>query len=239
MDAVLGEGRPQAQSNFRSSSASMPMMANIFRRVPSAMSRPAWIGTTTVRPSGWRITRWLPLILTTVNPAPFKRLDHLRPRNSREGAGHQATSRVSVSSYGGPTSASNASSASRRSATAASAVGPSPAAPTHGRSCAEAHQTPSSSCSTTKGTWTTRVTAPISDTDSAPVVLGSTEQSSTRSRGLVGFWAARPTGPDRLDKPGVRELVGEQGMPTPFSRQRRKTADESHTYSAALRHRVG
>ena len=39
-----------------------------------------------------------------------------------------------------PTSASNASSPSRRSATAASAVGPSPTAPTPGRSCAEAHQ---------------------------------------------------------------------------------------------------
>jgi hypothetical protein len=84
---------------------------------------------------------------------PFERLDHLRPRNGREGAGHQATSRVSVSSSGGPASASNASSAARRSATAASAVGPSPTAPTQ-------------------------------------LCEGSTEQSSTRSRGLVGFWAA-------------------------------------------------
>ena len=83
---------------------------------------------------------WTRALLTTVETSPLKRPDHVRPRNGREGAGHQATSRVSVSSSGGPTSASNTSSASRRSATAASAVAPSPTAPTPGRSCAEAHQ---------------------------------------------------------------------------------------------------
>ena len=71
--------------------------------------------------------------------SPFKRSDHLHSRYGRVGVGHQATSRVSVSSSGGPTSASKPSSASRRSATAASTVGPSPTAPTPGRSCAEAH----------------------------------------------------------------------------------------------------
>lgn len=94
-------------------------------------------------------------------PCPLKRPDHLRPRNCRESVRHQATSRVSVSSLGGPTSASSASSAPRRSATAASADSPSPTAPTPGRTWAEAHQTPSSSCSTTYGTWTMRVTTSI------------------------------------------------------------------------------
>ena len=43
------------------------------------MSRPAWTGTTTVRPSGWRITRWLPLILTTVKPARSSALTTFTP----------------------------------------------------------------------------------------------------------------------------------------------------------------
>jgi hypothetical protein len=63
--------------------------------------------------------------------------------------GNRATLSVRVSSSGGPTTSSRASSAARRSAIAASCVGPSPTAPTPGRSWAEAHQTPSSSCSTT------------------------------------------------------------------------------------------
>jgi hypothetical protein len=38
--------------------------------------------------------------------------------------------------------------------------------------------------------------------------------------------ATQPSGPDRLDEPSVRELVGEQAMPTPFSRQRRRAPSE-------------
>ncbi len=57
----------------------MPMIARMFRKVPLAISRPAWTGTTTVRPSGWRITRWLPLILTTVKPARSNALTTFAP----------------------------------------------------------------------------------------------------------------------------------------------------------------
>jgi hypothetical protein len=53
----------------------MPIIARMFRKVPLAISRPAWTGTTTVRPSGWRITWWLPLILAT---GSFKRSDRHR-----------------------------------------------------------------------------------------------------------------------------------------------------------------
>ena len=42
------QGAPQAQSSFRNSSASMPLIARMFREVPLAMSRPTWTGTTTV-----------------------------------------------------------------------------------------------------------------------------------------------------------------------------------------------
>src|SRR5262249_54478374 len=62
---------------------------------------------------------------------------------------HQATSTVTATSGEKPTSSIKATSASRRSATAASAVEPSPTAPTPGRSWALAHQIPSSSCSRT------------------------------------------------------------------------------------------
>ena len=109
------------------------------RRVPFAMSWPAWTGR---QPSGHRdgVSRnGSPLILTTVKPARSSVLTTFPPEWPG-GFGHQATSTVSVSSSGGPTSTSSASSASRRSATAASAVAPSPAAPTPGRSCAEVHQ---------------------------------------------------------------------------------------------------
>ncbi len=78
--------------------------------------------------------------------------DPVCSRDRWDGGGHQATLRVSVSSSGGPTSASRTSSASRKSAIAASCVGPSPTAPTPGRSWAAAHQTPSSSCSMAYGT---------------------------------------------------------------------------------------
>ena len=118
----------------------MPMIARMFRNVPLAISRPAWTGTTTRPAIGMMHHAMAPADSHDRETGPLKRPDHLHPRNGREGAGHQATSRVSVSSSGGPTSASNASSASRRSATAASAVAPSPTAPTPGRNCAEAHQ---------------------------------------------------------------------------------------------------
>lgn len=52
-----------------------------------------------------------------------------------------------LSSSGAPASAINAASAPRRSASAASSVTPSPTAPIPGRSWADAHHTPSSSCS--------------------------------------------------------------------------------------------
>jgi hypothetical protein len=61
----------------------------------------------------------------------------------------QATFSVNVISSGIPTSSMRSSRPARRSASAASSVGPSPNAATPGRSWAEAHQTPSSSCSTT------------------------------------------------------------------------------------------
>ena len=57
----------------------MPIIARMFRKVPLAISRPAWTGTTTVRPSGWRITWWLPLILATVNPARSSALTTFAP----------------------------------------------------------------------------------------------------------------------------------------------------------------
>jgi excisionase family DNA binding protein len=44
------------QSSARNSSGVMPTAARMPRKVPFAMSWPAWTGTTTVRPSGWRIT---------------------------------------------------------------------------------------------------------------------------------------------------------------------------------------
>jgi hypothetical protein len=72
-------GTPQAQSNFWNSPASMPMIARMFRKVPLAMPRPAWTGMTTVRRSGWRIPRWLPLILTTVKPARSSALTTVAP----------------------------------------------------------------------------------------------------------------------------------------------------------------
>ena len=62
---------------------------------------------------------------------------------------NQATLSVKVSSSGMPTSSSRSSRLSRRSAIAASCVGPYPNAATPGRSVAEPHQTPSSSCSMT------------------------------------------------------------------------------------------
>ena len=126
----------QAQRNFRKSSASMPMFARMFRKEPFAMSRPR-VDRSDDRPAiGVTHHAMTPADSHDRETSPFKRPDHLHPRNGREGLGHQATSRVSVSSSGGPTSASNASSAPRRSATAASTVGPSPTAPTPGRSCA-------------------------------------------------------------------------------------------------------
>ena len=199
----------------------MPMIARMFRRVPLAMSRPAWTGTTTVRPSGWRITRWLPLILATAKPARSSP-DHLRPRNGREGAGHQATSRVSVSSSGGPTSASKASSAFRRSPTAASAVGPSPTAPTPGRSCAEAHQTPFHPVLRRKARGLRGSQRRFSHTSSAArisagSVLGQPHNRRRTASGLV----RAPVQPDQL---------GEQDMPPPFSTTRRRaTTDSGHT----------
>ena len=232
MDAVLGEGRPPAQSNFRSSSASMPMMAKIFRRVPLAMSRPAWTGTTTVRPSGWRITRWLPLILTTVNPARPSALTTFAPGTAGRDPGiRRRQGSASAHPEGRP----------RRATLPARPVGRQPRLPplvrhlqprrpgaaVRRRTRRRPHPVLRHRAHGLRGSQHrfshTDSPAPIS----APVVLGSTEQSSTRSRGLVAFWAARPTGRDRLDKPSVRELVGEQGMPTPFSRQRRRAAAES------------
>jgi hypothetical protein len=55
-------------------------------------------------------------------PCPFQRLHNPVARQGRHGPWHQATSSVSVSSAGGPTSAINAASPSRRSAIAASGV---------------------------------------------------------------------------------------------------------------------
>ena len=96
----------------------MPMIARMFRRVPLAISWPAWTGISGHRNGASRMT---PADSHDRETSPLKRPDHLHPRNGREGLGHQARSRVSVSSSGGPTSASNASSASRRPATAACA----------------------------------------------------------------------------------------------------------------------
>src|SRR6266480_5173737 len=85
---------------------------------------------------------------------PFKCFDDLCSTNRRNRDGHKATLSVSVSSSGMPTSAINACSASRRSSSAASRVSPSPTAPTPSLSWADAHQTPSSSCSRVYGTCT-------------------------------------------------------------------------------------
>ena len=54
-----GPDAPQVQSNLRNPSASIPMIATMFRRVALGSSRPAWTGTTTVRSAAWRITRRL------------------------------------------------------------------------------------------------------------------------------------------------------------------------------------
>ena len=137
----LGAGH----GSLRSSSAVRPAIARMLRNVPLAMSRPGWTGTTTVRPSECRMTWWLPLILTTANPGTLERLNDPRAGDCRNSPRHQATSSVSVSSGGGPTSSIRTASASRRSSMAASFVGPSPTAPTPGRSWADAHHTPSSS----------------------------------------------------------------------------------------------
>ena len=145
------------QSSSRSSSGVMPMMAKTFRNVPFAMSRTACTGTATVRPSGWRITWWLPLTRTTSKPTRSSALTTCDPGDCRHPASHQATSSVSVSSGGGPTSARSAPKAALRSATAASSVAPSPTAPIPGANWADAHHTPSSSCETLYGTWTTLV----------------------------------------------------------------------------------
>jgi len=85
----------------------------------------------------------------------FQRPDYLRSRYDRDALGasqeatrSQATLSVRVNSSGGPTTSIRASRAARRSSTASSWVAPSPTAPTPGRSWAEAHHKPSSSCST-------------------------------------------------------------------------------------------
>jgi hypothetical protein len=123
---------------------------------PLGMSRPAWTGTGTARPSRCCITWWLPVIRSTTNPALSSALTTFAPDTTgmllgatEEATRSQATLSVRVNSSGGPTTSSRASSATRRSSIASSCVAPSPAAPTPGRSWAEAHQTPSSSCSTT------------------------------------------------------------------------------------------
>jgi hypothetical protein len=156
-----GPGRPACSEQLPDSPAPMPISARMFRNVPLAMSRPR-VDRDDHRPAiGVAHHVVASADSRDRESCPLKRPDHLRPRNCRESVRHQATSRVSVISSGGPTSTSSASSAPRRSATAASADGPSPTAPTPGRSCAEAHQTPSSSRSTTYGTWTIRVTTSI------------------------------------------------------------------------------
>src|SRR5262249_50242769 len=89
----------------------------------------------------------------SLEPGPFQRPDDPLTTYRRD-RWHQATSTVSASSCGGPNSAIRPSSASRKSAMAASRLSPSPFAPTPGRNCAWAHQIPSSSCSTVYGTCT-------------------------------------------------------------------------------------
>ena len=103
------------------------MMDRMFRKVPLGMSRPAWTGTGTARPSGCSITRWLPAIRSTTNPALSSALTTFAPDTtgmllgtSQEATRSQATLSVRVSSSGGPTTSSRASSAPRRSEIASS-----------------------------------------------------------------------------------------------------------------------
>jgi hypothetical protein len=58
--------------------------------MPVAMSRPARTGTTTARPPAWRITWWLPLMLTTVSPARSSALTTFAPElpAGRPASGH-------------------------------------------------------------------------------------------------------------------------------------------------------
>ena len=101
-------------------------------------------------------------VVTAIDPANdeshlFQRAHHL-PAPHRRNRRHKATSgTVIVNSSGTPNSANQPSSASRRSATASSAVCPSPLAPPPGSEAWADHQ-PVSSCSTVYGTCTTRST---------------------------------------------------------------------------------
>jgi hypothetical protein len=133
-----------------------PTLARMARKVPLGTSWLEWTGTATARPSEWRMKQWLPLIRTTVNPAPSSALMTFAPGTagillgtSQQITRDQATLSVNVISSGIPTSSMRSSKLARRSTSADSLVGPSPNAATPGRSWAEAHQTPSSSCSTT------------------------------------------------------------------------------------------
>jgi hypothetical protein len=111
---------------------------------------------------------------------PLQGTDNTLARQGRDRR-HQATSSIRVNSSGAPNSAIRPERASRRSATAASAVSPSPLAPTPGRSWACAHHTPSSSCSTVYGTCTARTMAADSFEMTLTIVASSRiEKDSTR-----------------------------------------------------------
>jgi len=60
------------QSSCCSSSMVMPTSEQMPRSVPFATSRPLCTGTVVPRPSGWRMTWWLPVTRATLNPARSK-----------------------------------------------------------------------------------------------------------------------------------------------------------------------
>src|ERR1700677_1041734 len=132
-------------------------------------------------------------VVTAVDPANdesrlLQRAHHLAAPH-RGNRRHQATSRtVIVSSSGTPNSANQPSSASRRSATASSAVCPSPFAPPPGSEAWADHQ-PVSSCSTVYGTCTTR------STRKWYLRLIRTAEPSVRSARLSGEYASSASAP--------------------------------------------
>jgi len=86
--------------------------------------------------------------------------------------------------------------------------------PTPGRSYAEADQTPSSSCSTTSGTWTTRVTAPIlphqeRGTDRR---AGSYSASRILADAQPRRWSARLVQPDRLGEQDMQSSAASSSL---------------------------
>ena len=186
-------------------------------QVPLAMSRPAWTGTTTVRPSGWRITRWLPLILTTVKPARSSALTTFTPGT----AGKDSSIRRRLGS-----ASAHPEDQPRRAILPARPAGRQPRLPPSDRRPPPPRPSAAVRRHTRRrfvlfydvGRWTMRVTTPI-----LPYQERSTDRRRVDSASRIiadaqpRVWSARLVQPDRL---------GEHDMPPAISTQRRRAGDE-------------